>query len=79
MDEQGEPNVIDGTEVEALLVPAVVARLLGCSVKHVRRLVARAELDGIAIGTRRGLRITVRSLRRFIERRRVPANRGGAA
>jgi hypothetical protein len=55
---------------EQLLHPRVVARTLAITVKKVRVLVALDELDGVRT-SKRGLRITESSVRRFIEKHRV--------
>lgn len=59
--------------LDALIPAASVASLLSCSPRHVRRLVAAGELDGVQLGTRRGLRIRAASLRAFVERHSTSA------
>jgi excisionase family DNA binding protein len=52
-----------------LITTRDVAHLLGCSPRHVGRLIARGELE--IIGQGRGLRIVFDSVDAFINRRKV--------
>lgn len=57
---------------ETKLTTGTVARLLGCSVEHVRRLIEAGDLDAIDIalsGRRKQYRIRVTAFRRYLSTR----------
>ncbi len=56
--------------VEKTLNVMETAEMISCSRSHVYRLLEAGEITGYYTGNRRGLRVIVRSVEQFVERRK---------
>lgn len=60
---------------DTLLKVSTVAERLDCHRSHVYKLIEEGKLDKVLIASKRGIRVTLSSLERFIEQNRAELRR----